>query len=221
MDFSNRHFAVSFSLSPELGQLRCPRAGALIAPSSELAVHSITSASQRRCGHSRAIVDWNQFSGVFGPIGMMQIARSMCTDASSLFFQFVACESLDGQFIPSDATEFMDHVGAQSSLRVNHAFFGDAADLVTQLSPSLVSLDFTGFAGDLTACPELHDILEAAGSCGAWVSIPSTLDVDQKGWLRERGASLLEHHALEASFIKHNPTAVSHHRLAQEATSVF
>ena len=169
--------------------------------------------------HNRAVVDWKQLVNLCGHSELMQLARALCAPRNSLFVQFVALESGRLEIIPTDAQEFIELFDASCAIRIPHVSFGYAADLVNHHAPSLVSLDFTGFAGDLCASMEIIDTLEAAAGCGAWVSVPSTLQPHEKDWLRERGATLIEHLAQPAPVVALRPASASLPFSCQEMTA--
>lgn len=203
-DFHSRHFAVSACLSPAIQRSSSDARSRSVFQTSCEAVNLISAAARSRHSFARAVIDWEQFRAVLSPFGLIDLAERMCSVDSTLFVQFSAGEFGTDRLVSSDAANFLELTGAQTSIRINQAYFGDAADVVTEMCPSLVSLDFTGHTGPLSACTEILDILEAASACGSWVSIPSSLPPPQREWLRIRGATLIEDHR------SHNPFGSGH-----------
>jgi hypothetical protein len=139
---TGRHFSIFASLEEGSGVVgRSPKLGARLAECDKF-VDLIMQDLQVRSGRGRVIVDFADFAGNFGPFAMDRLMLAMQAADASLFLQFSASEDCASAMIPSLLSEFIKDQRLNVSLRINHAFFGDAADLVSKFEPAVVSLDF-------------------------------------------------------------------------------
>lgn len=161
------------------------------ASDNEAIVSAIVTSARQGSRYGRAIVDWEQFRHQSGPFVMMSLAHTLSRGNGALFVEFVVGERVGTPLISHDATLFIEETLCETALRIDQAFFGDAAELITRHSPSLVTLEFSDTSNPLRSV-EVVDIIEACSACGAWVSLASPATCEDIAWLTERGLGLLE-----------------------------
>lgn len=186
-------FGIAAQLQPTSATLQrsCTDSSLSLASDNQAIVSAILTGAHQGSRYGRAIVDWEQFRHQCGPFAMMTLAHSLSRDNGALFVEFVVGERVGTPLISQDAALFIEETLCETALRIDQAFFGDAAELIIRHSPSLVTLEFSDTSIPMRSV-EVVDIIEACNACGAWVSLASPATDDDIAWLIERGLGLLE-----------------------------
>lgn len=191
---SGQKFGIAAQLLPARTtfQRTAPDCVRSVAPSNELIVSAIVTSARQGSSYGRAIVDWEQFRHQCGPFTMMSLAHSLSRSNGALFVEFVVGEQMGTTLISHDAALFIEEMLCETALRIDQAFFGDAAELITRYSPSLVTLEFSDAALPVRST-EVLNIVEACKDAGAWVSLAPPVHCEKDvAWLIERGIELVE-----------------------------